>query len=225
MIKKFIRTRCPRWLILGVTILIGATSTPEGAAVDVVRAAAVAPLPVEQVVLVATPRTVMDFDRDWLFSQGDFANATMFAFDDCGWRTLNVPHDWSIEGPLGPGYASGNGYAPGGIGWYRKHFRVEESAKGKIVRIEFDGVYNHSEVWINGHFVGGRPYGYSSFECDLTPHLKYGAEDNVVSVRVDHSRFADSRWYTGAGISIAMLQKTGLIPLNVSKVKLWISSK
>ena len=200
MKNNFMRTRYPLFLTLGVTILIGAASTPKGRAADVGREAAMNPLPIESVALTSTPRTVVDFDRDWLFSKGDFANATMPAFDDSGWRTLNVPHDWSIEGPLGPEYASGNGYAPGGIGWYRKHFRVEASAKGKIVRIEFDGVYNHSEVWINGHFVGGRPYGYSSFECDLTPHLKYGGEDNVVSVRVDHSRFADSRWYTGAGI-------------------------
>src|SRR5262249_24238957 len=83
---------------------------------------------------------------------------------------------------------------------YRKRFRVDASATNKLVTIEFDGIYNHSEVWINGHFVGGRPYGYSSFECDLTPHLKFGSGENVVAVRVDHSRFADSRWYTGSGI-------------------------
>ena len=69
-----------------------------------------------------------------------------------------------------------------------------------MVTVEFDGVYDHAEVWINGQFVGGRPYGYSSFALELTPHLKFGAEDNVLAVRVDHSRFADSRWYTGSGI-------------------------
>ena len=145
-------------------------------------------------------RTVADLDRDWRFSKGDFASAAVPAFNDSNWRRVKLPHDWSIEGPFGPEYGSGNGYAPGGMGWYRKHFRLDPAAKGKSVAIEFDGVYDHSQVWINGHFVGGRPYGYSSFECDLTPHLKFGTEENVVAVRVDHSRFADSRWYTGSGI-------------------------
>jgi beta-galactosidase len=155
---------------------------------------------VETIALASTPRTVADFDRDWRFSKGDFPSAPIPAFDDSAWRLLNLPHDWSIEGPFGPEFASGNGYAPGGIGWYRKHFRLEAAATNKLVAIEFDGVYDHAEVWINGHFGGGRPYGYSSFECDLTPHLKFGGGENVVAVRVDHSRFADSRWYTGSGI-------------------------
>jgi beta-galactosidase len=124
----------------------------------------------------------------------------MPTFNDSAWRVLNLPHDWSIEGPFGAEYASGNGFAPGGIGSYRKHFRLDPACKGKLVAIEFDGVYDHSQVWINGHYVGGRPYGYSSFELDLTPHLKFGEAENVIAVRVDHSRFSDSRWYTGSGI-------------------------
>jgi beta-galactosidase len=148
----------------------------------------------------AMARTHVDLDPDWRFSKGDFATATMPAFDDSSWRTVSLPHDWSIEGPFGPDYGSGNGFAPGGIGWYRKHFTLDEAHKGKAVAIEFDGVYCCSEVWMNGHFVGGRPYGYSSFECDLTPLVKFGQDENVVAVRVDHSRFADSRWYTGSGI-------------------------
>ncbi|HZL78696.1 MAG TPA: glycoside hydrolase family 2 TIM barrel-domain containing protein, partial [Candidatus Limnocylindrales bacterium] len=148
----------------------------------------------------ASARGVQDFDANWLFSKGDFASAMMPAFDDSGWRTLNVPHDWSIEGPFGADYGSGNGYAPGGIGWYRKHFRLDANQKGKAVAIEFDGVYDHSEVWINSQFVGGRPFGFSSFQFDLTPFVKFGSNDNIVAVRVDHSRFADSRFYTGSGI-------------------------
>jgi beta-galactosidase len=155
---------------------------------------------VDAVTLSSTPRTVADFDNDWRFSKGDFPNAAVPAFDDSAWRLLNLPHDWSSEGPFGLQYASGTGFAPGGIGWYRKHFRLDSSAANKIVTVEFDGIYDHSEVWINGHFIGGRPYGYSSFECELTPLLKFGAQENVVAVRVDHSRFADSRWYTGSGI-------------------------
>ncbi|HEU5397022.1 MAG TPA: glycoside hydrolase family 2 TIM barrel-domain containing protein, partial [Verrucomicrobiae bacterium] len=105
-----------------------------------------------------------------------------------------------ITGPFGPQYASGNGFAPGGIGWYRKHFRIPANETNRVVTVEFDGVYDHSEVWVNGVFVGGRPYGYSSFALDVTPCLRYGKNDNVIAVRVDHSRFADSRWYSGSGI-------------------------
>jgi len=145
-------------------------------------------------------RTRVDFDAGWLFNRGDFANAALPAFNDSGWRRVSLPHDWSVEGPFSADCGSGNGYAPGGFGWYRKHFRLDAEHKGKIVSIEFDGVYDYAEVWINGQFVGGRPYGYSSFECTLTPHVKFGSDDNIVAVRVDHSRFADSRWYTGSGI-------------------------
>lgn len=145
-------------------------------------------------------RTYIALDFDWRFSRGDFQTAMLPAFDESDWRTVNLPHDWSIEGPFSAEYASGTGYAPGGVGWYRKHFKVDAVQKDKLVAIEFDGVYNNCEVWINGHFIGGRPYGYSSFQYDLTHHIKFGSEDNVIAVRVDHSRFADSRWYTGSGI-------------------------
>ena len=149
---------------------------------------------------VTSGRIVEDFDSDWRFRLGDFPTAVMPAFDDSSWQRVNVPHDWSIAGPFSADYASGNGYAPGGVGWYRKHFRLDSAQSGRHVTIEFDGVYDYSEVWINGTFVGARPYGYSSFAYDLTPYLKFGTNDNVIAVRVDHSRYADSRWYTGSGI-------------------------
>jgi beta-galactosidase len=148
----------------------------------------------------APARVTDDFDAHWLFSRGDFASAMMPAFADAEWRPLSVPHDWSIEGPFGPEYGSGNGFAPGGIGWYRKHFQLDPAQTGRRVTIEFDGVYDHSEVWINGQFVGARPFGFNSFAYDLTPYVKGAGADNVVAVRVDHSRFADSRFYTGSGI-------------------------
>jgi beta-galactosidase len=148
----------------------------------------------------ADARITEDFDANWLFSKSDFAAAMMPAFNDGNWRPLNVPHDWSSEGPFSAEFGSGNGYAPGGIGWYRKHFQLDAAQKNKLVAIEFDGVYDHSEVWINGQFVGARPFGFSSFQYDLTPYLKFNSADNVVAVRVDHSRFADSRYYTGSGI-------------------------
>ncbi len=145
-------------------------------------------------------RKKIDFDFDWRFSKGDFPTALIPEFDDSDWRKVNLPHDWSVEEPFGPEYGSGNGYAAGGVGWYRKHFTLDENLKNKLVSIEFDGVYNNSEVWINGHFVGRRPYGYISFQYDLSQHLNFGSDENIIAVRVDHSKFADSRWYTGSGI-------------------------
>ena len=124
----------------------------------------------------------------------------MPGFDDSAWRTVNVPHDWSVEGPFQAEYASGTGYAPGGVGWYRKHFTVDAAHKDKLGVIDCDGVYHNPEVWINGQFVGRRHCGYSSFQYDLTRHLRFGDRENVIAVRVDHTKFADSRWYTGSGI-------------------------
>ena len=148
----------------------------------------------------AGARVTQDFDANWLFSRGDFPSAMMRAFDDSVWQQVNVPHDWSIAGPFRAEYGSGNGYAPGGIGWYRKYFKMDSNQKDRAVAIEFDGVYDWSEIWVNGQFVGGRPYGFSSFQFDVTPFIKFGSDNNVIAVRVDHSRFADSRYYTGSGI-------------------------
>jgi beta-galactosidase len=145
-------------------------------------------------------RVIQDADADWRFVRGDFASAAVPAFDDSGWTRVDLPHDWSADGPFSADLGSGNGYAPGGIGWYRKHFTVPAELERRIGAVEFDGIYDHSEVWVNGHLAGGRPYGYSSFEVPLTPFIRFGGADNVVAVRVDHSRFADSRWYTGSGI-------------------------
>ena len=178
------RRRRAAWLALG---LVAATSGDVGP-----RAQAQQPVP--------RPRIVESADNDWRFSLGDFASAAMPAFDDAKWARVDLPHDWSAGGPFSRRLGSGNGYAPGGIGWYRKHFTLGADVAGKIVAIEFDGVYDHAEVWMNGHLVCGRPYGYSSFECPLTPFVRLATADNVVAVRVDHSRFADSRWYTGSGI-------------------------
>ena len=155
--------------------------------------------------LVKTPsataaRTTVDFDENWRFSLSQAAGAMVQEFDDSQWRSVQLPHDWSSEGPFSAQHASGTGYAPGGIGWYRKHFTLPTNAVGQCMTLEFDGVYDHAEVWVNGQFVGGRPYGFSSFRCDLTGLVKTGEAGNVVAVRVDHSREADSRYYTGSGI-------------------------
>jgi len=148
----------------------------------------------------ASARTVVALDAGWRFTRVDAGNAAMPAFDDSAWRAVDLPHDWSAEGPFSADYPSGNGYAPGGVGWYRKHFTLASDLAGKIAAVEFDGVYDNAEVWVNGHFICGRPYGYSSFECPLSPQVRFGGGDNVIAVRVDHSRAADSRWYTGSGI-------------------------
>lgn len=145
-------------------------------------------------------RVYVDLDTDWRFHKGDPPLAMLPEFDDTGWRRVDVPHDWSCGGPFGPEYASCTGYAPGGVAWYRKRFRLDEKFRDKLVSVEFDGIYNNAQVWFNGHYVGGRPYGYSSFECVLTPLVRFGTNDNVLAVRVDHSKFSDSRWYTGSGI-------------------------
>ncbi len=145
-------------------------------------------------------RDRVNFDTGWKFHKGDARGAEAAAFDDSHWTPLNLPHDWSIEGPYSSANAAGMGYLPGGIGWYRKKFRAPANAQGRKVFIDFDGAYRDSDVWINGQHLGHRPYGYSSFEYDLTPYLKPGAEPNVLAVKVDHSEPADSRWYTGSGI-------------------------
>ncbi len=145
-------------------------------------------------------RVELDFNAGWRFIKEDVAGAHEGDFDDGDWRKLDLPHDWSVEGPFRADLASGTGYLPGGIGWYRKTFRLDDAFAGRMVRIEFDGVYNHSEVWCNGISLGKRPYGYASFGYGLTPHLKRGGAPNVIAVRVDHSDYADSRWYTGSGI-------------------------
>ncbi|WP_461102090.1 beta-galactosidase GalB [Spirosoma koreense] len=148
------------------------------------------------------PRTVLDFNKSWRFSLGDEAHAKDAAFNDAGWRTLNLPHDWSIEGQFSEHHLSTTqeGALPTGIGWYRKTFTVPVSAKGKPVFIEFDGVYRNSEVWINGHSLGVRPYGYSSFRYDLTKYLNGSPAKNVLAVRVDNLAQPNSRWYSGSGI-------------------------
>lgn len=149
----------------------------------------------------AQVRTVVDFNNNWKFHLGDDSLAKNTNFNDSKWRTLNLPHDWSIEQNFSSTAAATNqgGSLPGGIGWYRKTFTVPSSSINKITRIEFDGVYKNSEVWINGHYLGKRPYGYINFSYDLTAYLNIG-KPNVIAVKVDNSLQPDSRWYTGSGI-------------------------
>ncbi len=148
------------------------------------------------------PGKKVSFNQNWRFHLGEVGNGQDASLNDSQWRQLNLPHDWSIEGEFSEKHpaGTGGGALPGGVGWYRKSFTVPAAAKGKSVFVEFDGVYRNSEVWINGHYLGKRPYGYISFAYELTPHLVYGAKRNVIAVKVDNSQQPNSRWYSGSGI-------------------------
>lgn len=149
----------------------------------------------------SAPRQVLAADSGWKFMLGDPANAETTAFTDTTWRTVNLPHDWSIEGrpeksnPTG----SGGGFFPTGVGWYRKSFSAPAEWRGKRVSIEFDGVYRNSTVYLNGHKLGTHPYGYTGFIYDLTANLNFTGP-NLLAVRVDNSEQPNSRWYSGSGI-------------------------
>lgn len=145
-------------------------------------------------------RQEQKLDTGWRFSKTDPGAAMQPRFDDSGWRQVRVPHDWSMDEPFRPELGSGNGYAAGGVAWYRRTFRVDAAQQGRVARVTFDGVYERAQVWLNGHYLGGRPYGYSSFQFELTPYLKTDGSPNVLAVRVDHARQMDSRYFSGSGI-------------------------
>jgi beta-galactosidase len=150
-----------------------------------------------------TGRVTTSFDPGWRFLKADAKGAEAPAFSDAGWKTVAVPHDWSIEGPYDKAHPSGRGggYLPSGVSWYRKQFTLPAGEAGRRVRIEFDGVMANSDVWINGVHLGKRPYGYANFSYDLSRHLKFGkGAVNVIAVRADTSLQPASRYYTGAGI-------------------------
>ena len=142
----------------------------------------------------------MSFDSTWKFHLGDVTNAQTTTFDDSSWTALDVPHDWSISLPFNQSSAAsaGGGYLDGGTGWYRKTFTLPAATTGQKVYVQFDGVYMDSTIYLNGTQVGARPYGFSSFECDLTANAKFGGS-NVLAVRVNN-QLPSSRWYSGSGI-------------------------
>ncbi|MFI3207459.1 MAG: glycoside hydrolase family 2, partial [Clostridia bacterium] len=166
----------------------------------------------------------IDFNNDWKFRLAEetspaitkeqcgiwnpwhagadvYTETVRFDEDDTSWRTVRLPHDWSVEFPFDTEKGDGaTGYLLGGTGWYRKHFvTTEEMAKSKVF-VNFDGIYNRANIYCNGKFIVFHPYGYSPCLIDLTPYLNPIGQDNVISVKVDHTRYADSRWYTGSGI-------------------------
>ncbi len=142
----------------------------------------------------------LHFNRDWKFILDEVNDWSAMTVDDANWETIHLPHDWSIA--FAPDSLSGEGctaYLPGGVGWYRKHFTTAAS-DDEVTYLVFDGVYNNSEVFLNGQKIGERPYGYVPFFFDLTEHLKAFGRENILAVKVDRTRYADSRWYSGSGI-------------------------
>ena len=137
---------------------------------------------------------------DWRFQRVESKDAHQTGFDDSSWHSLRLPHDWAIEGPFDIKYNARCGGLPfHGCAWYRKTFLMPETARGKSVSVEFDGVMYNAEVYLNGEKIGHRPFGYIGFTCDLTPHLRYGDAKNVIAVRLAPEDLS-SRWYPGAGI-------------------------
>ncbi len=149
----------------------------------------------------SSPRLSLAADSGWKFSLGDPSGAEALSFSDATWRTVQLPHDWSIEtapdknNPSG----AGGGFFANGVAWYRKAFDAPSDWKGKHVTIEFDGIYRNATIYLNGQKIGAEPYGYTSFELDLTPSLNLAGR-NVLAVRVDNSAQPNSRWYSGSGI-------------------------
>ncbi len=147
----------------------------------------------------AQERIHNSFNQEWKFQKGETGSEMGIDFDDATWRNLDLPHDWAIEGPFDKAHDTRTGGLPiYGTAWYRKHFTIDAIHRGSTVTIEFDGIMNNAEIYINGQKAGNRPYGYISFEVDLTPYIKF-SEENVIAVRVDPKELS-ARWYPGAGI-------------------------
>ena len=153
-------------------------------------------------------RTIIPSDSGWLFNYGDATGASAATYADAAWRMVNVPHDWSVEGPNPPANpfsesaaTTGRGaYVPSGIAWYRKHFTLPQALSGQQVYVEFDGVMENSDVYINGVHLGHHPYGYVSFRYDMTANVQFGTADNVIAVETNTTTQPAERFFAGAGI-------------------------
>ena len=166
------------------------------------------------------------FDQGWLFSRYGLqpeghsvpepAGLEKSDVDDTGWRKLDLPHDWAVEGPFRIELKGETGKLPyQGIGWYRKHFLIPAADAGRQIFIDFDGAMAYAKIWLNGNYVGTWPYGYTSFRMDLTPFINFGGK-NVIAVRLDTEKW-ESRWYPGAGI----YRHTWLVKTNPVHVAQW----
>lgn len=182
---------------------------------------ATVPAPAAAEAAAPAGRSVQVLADGWRFLKGDPSTAMQPAHDDSAWRSVRVPHDWSMDEPFRPDYGSGNGHAAGGVGWYRLRFSLPAAPPGRQVRVDFDGVYSHAQVWINGHLLGGRANGYIGFGFELTPYL-FADRPNVLAVRVDRSRQTDSRWFTGSGLyrKVSLTTTTG--PVQLAPWGVWV---
>ncbi|MDB4584035.1 DUF4982 domain-containing protein [Draconibacterium sp.] len=169
------------------------------------------------------------FNSDWKFIREDVSGAEKLQFNDASWRTLDLPHDYSIEdlpakedvkqiGPFSEESAGGasTGHVLGGTAWYRKHFTLNKEDDGKIIKILFDGVYMNADFWINGNHLGNHPYGYTAFAYDLTNFLKPAGKENVLAVQIKNNG-KNSRWYSGSGI----YRNVSLLKINPVHIDLW----
>jgi beta-galactosidase len=162
------------------------------------------------------------FDADWRFALGDYPDAQQPQFDDSRWISVELPHDWSIGGPIAQTNTTGGGggFFPAGVGWYRKTFTLPAETAGQRVTVRFDGVYMLSEVWVNGQRVGMHPYGYTPFSYDVTAQVKSG-QANTIAVRVDNSKQMNSRWYSGSGIYRHVWLEL-LEPIHLQPAGVWV---
>lgn len=169
-------------------------------------------------IMNAQIQRAQDFNFDWKFQlQKDTVVSKTIPLNDVDWREIRLPHDWSVESSFSNNYEGATGYLPGGVAWYQKHFSTPKDVNEKKVFILFDGVYNNAKFYLNGKYLGENPYGYSPVYFDMTNFLKTDGSENVISVYVDHSRYADSRWYTGSGI----YRNVKLITTNKLHIPIW----
>jgi beta-galactosidase len=163
-------------------------------------------------------------DADWLFHRGDLSSSNLPApanYDDRQWQQVRLPHDYILDGNYSPTNIRNHGYLPLEVAWYRKHFSIPQSDRGKILQLQFDGIYRDSEVWLNGQFLGRHPSGYTGFRYDVTKTARCGAE-NVIAVRVD-PRESEGHWYEGGGI-YRHVYFNAIPPLHVADYGTYVTS-
>lgn len=181
-------------------MLVGCSAARESSPRTVATRAA-SPVAERGATAAATPRTVTLLDLSWAFHRGEVTEGQVVGLDERAWRQVDLPHDWSIEGPFARDNPTDwrGGYLPSGVAWYRRHLCLAPRVGQERAYLDFDGAMANAQVWVNGVKVGGRRWGYLGFRCDITDAARWGA-DNVIAVRTDTSAQPASRWYTGAGI-------------------------
>ena len=179
----------------------------------------------EAPVAMASLRQHILLDADWRFHRGEVnsSNEVLSAsFDDRQWQRVNLPHDYVLDGTYNRTNEEKHGFLPLEVAWYRKRLVIPEACRGKILRLDFDGAFRDSQVWLNGQFLGRHPSGYTPFSFDITKLFKTGVE-NVIAVRVDPRQF-EGHWYEGGGI-YRHVHLTALAPLHVAQWGTYVIAK